>query len=259
MVNVQNVQPSKPEEIEFPNPRYVAFFGDWHGNLNFAKRAIDTLPGTVEVAIHTGDFGYNFNPDYLNAVNKSARQRGIVVMFVDGNHDNHEWLNLQPVDEDGVRRLRPRVWHLPRAFRWEWQGLKFLALGGAHSVDRQSRMPGVSWWAQETISNADAERAMWGGNADVMICHDTPAGHYIPGLAPPGMFPREEIEQAERHRELLRLIVDEVAPRYLWHGHYHVRYRTESEGVLITGLDCDSLDPGAVARNMDVIDLKELA
>lgn len=87
MAGVQSVQPSKPEEIEFPEARDVAFFGDWHGNLHFAKKAIESLPGHVEVAVHTGDFGYMFADDYLNAVNKSARRKNIVVMFVDGNHE----------------------------------------------------------------------------------------------------------------------------------------------------------------------------
>lgn len=260
MENALVVQQSKPEDIPFPeHVQHVALAGDWHGSLYFSKKVIESLPAEVDVLVHLGDFGYNFDDSYLNFVNKSARKQDIVVMFVDGNHENHDWLDRQPIDADGIRRLRPRVWHLPRGFRWEWMGVKFLALGGAHSVDRQSRMPGVSWWDQETISYKDAEDAMRGGLADVMICHDAPAGHFIPGLAPPGMFPYEEIAQADRHRELLGMIVDEVSPRYLWHGHYHSKYRTESNGVLITGLDCDSLDPGAVDRNLDIIDLVDLA
>lgn len=260
MANVQSVQQSKPEDIPFPeHAQHLAFLGDWHGNLHFAKKAIEALPADTEVAIHTGDFGYNFNDSYLNAVNRSARKQDIVVMFVEGNHEDHTWLNAQPVDADGVRRLRPRVWHLPRGFRWEWFGMKFLALGGAHSVDRQSRIPGVSWWDDETLSYGDVEKAIQGGQADIMICHDAPSGHFIPGLAPPGMFPYSETEQAERHRELLEHVVKQVDARYIWHGHYHSKYRTESNGVLITGLDCDSLDPGAVERNRDIIDLGDLA
>lgn len=259
MVNVQSVQQSKPEDIPFPeHAQHIAFLGDWHGSLHFAKKAIEELPAEIDVAIHTGDFGYNFDNSYLNAVNKSARQKDIVLMFVDGNHENHEWLNRQPTDADGVRRLRPRVWHLPRGFRWEWMGMKFLAIGGAHSVDRQSRMPGVSWWPEEHIGYMDAMEAVKGGDVDVVISHDTPSGHFIPGLAPPGMFPYSEIEQAEEHRVTLGEIVNQVNARYLWHGHYHSKYRTESNGVLITGLDCDSLDPGAVERNRDIIDLAEL-
>lgn len=258
MSNVQNVQPSKPEEIEFPSARYVAFTGDWHGNLHFAKKAIESLPGNVEVVVHTGDFGYNFDDMYLNAVNKACRRKDIVVMFVDGNHDDSPWLNAQPVDDDGVRRLRPRVWHLPRGFRWEWMGLKFLALGGAHSVDRQSRIPGVSWWEEEWITHREMETAMAGGSADVMISHDAPNGHHIPGLAPSSMFPEKELISADQHRHIVGVVAREIGVKYVWHGHYHSRYRTESNGILITGLDCDSHGLGAVERNRDIVDLMEL-
>lgn len=259
MVGVPHVQPSKPETIEFPeHAQHIAMFGDWHGNLHFAKDAIANLPADVDVAIHTGDFGYMFNDDYLNSVNKAARRKDIVLMFVDGNHENHEWLNNQPIDDDGVRRLRPRVWHLPRGFRWEWFGLKFLALGGAHSVDRQSRIEGLSWWADEFVNHHEMEKAIAGGDADIMITHDAPDGHHIPGLAPANMFPQKELLSAAQHRYTVGTVVREVNARYLWHGHYHSRYITTNGGTIVTGLDCDNRGPDAFRRNVDIIDLGEL-
>lgn len=259
MVNAQNVQPNKPEGIEFPGDvRHVAFAGDWHGSHHFAERVIESLPERVDVIVHVGDFGYSFDGKFLNSVNKFARKAGIVVMFVDGNHENHEWLNAQPVDDDGVRRLKPRVWHLPRGFRWEWYGLTFLAMGGAHSVDSQSRTPGVSWWPEETISIKDAYEAIDAGDADVVISHDTVDGYWVPGMAPEGVFPSHEIEMAERHRELLGEIVRGVNARYIWHGHYHAKYRLEIRGVKITGLDCNRLHDDAVEGNIDIVDLEEL-
>lgn len=236
----------------------MAVFGDWHANVHFAKNAINNLPGHVEVAVHVGDFGYKFDDTYLNAVDRAARYKDIVVMFVDGNHEDHAWLNAQPVDDDGVRRLRPRVWHLPRGFRWEWCGLKFVALGGAHSVDRQWRMPGVDWWQEETITQHDAFRVVNAGDADIIISHDAPDGHFIPGLAPPGVFPEEEINIADAHRRLFGTIAREVNAQYVWHGHYHSKYRTVNGEMIVTGLDCDGLDPRALERNVDIVDLMEL-
>lgn len=254
------IQPSKPEEIPFPeHVQNVAFFGDWHGNLHFAKAAIEALPAEVDVAIHTGDFGYMFNDDYLNAVNKSARRKDIVLLFVDGNHENHDWLNEQPIDDDGVRRLRPRVWHLPRTFRWSWMGIEFLALGGAHSVDRQSRLEGVSWWPQEWITHRQMYAAIAGGPADVMITHDAPNGHHIPGLLPSNMFPHKELISADRHRWIVGHVAREVGARYLWHGHYHSKYRAPNGlNGIVTGLDCDRMGPRCIENNVDIVDLAEL-
>lgn len=251
------------EFIQFPSNdavTRVAFAGDWHANPLFARMVIRSLAGGVDAVVHLGDFGVGFSDRYLQVVDEAAREADLVVMFVDGNHEDHAQLGAIPISSDGVRRLAPRVWHLPRGFRWEWSGLSFLALGGAHSVDRQSRVPGVSWWPQEAISLQDALRATEGGPVDVIVTHDAPAGHVIPGLMPPGTFPAEEIEASDAHRQVLRRVVDEVRPRALWHGHYHSRYRVETDyGCIITGLDCDGYGESGLHNNIDIVDLSELA
>lgn len=163
-------------------PTTVAFAGDWHANLRYATRALHHLAGRAQFVLHVGDFGYRFTDGYLDAVEQAAAKAGVVVGFVDGNHEDFDWLLAQPVDDDGVRRLRTQIWHLPRGLRWTWHGLRFLALGGAHSVDRPSRRPQVSWWPQETLSLADALGTVNNGPADVMVTHDCPDGVDIPGL-----------------------------------------------------------------------------
>lgn len=247
-------------QVSPTNVRHVAFAGDWHGNAYYADRILQALPKQVQVVLHTGDFGYQYDPRMLNEYQASAEKAGVTIMFVDGNHENFDELDAYPVDPDlGVRVLRRNVWHLPRGFRWEWSGITFLALGGAPSVDKAWRNPGISWWPQETITQIDAHQATAGGRADVMVCHDTPAGYEIPGLLPPGTFPAEAYVEADAHRVLLRQIVDEVQPAFLWHGHYHSRYqRTVELGdsqLTITGLDCDG---SSYERNIDVVDLVQL-
>jgi hypothetical protein len=237
--------------------RHVAFAGDWHGISSYADRMLQTLPDEVQVVLHTGDFGYQFDPRMLDEYQASAEKSGVTIMFVDGNHENFDELGAYPIDPDlGVRVLRCNVWHLPRGTRWQWCGLEFLALGGAPSVDKAWRNPGTSWWPQETITQDDAHKAVAGGRADVMICHDTPAGYEIPGLMPPGTFPTVALVEADAHRELLRSIVDEVQPAFLWHGHYHSRYQQtvqiSGSQLTITGLDCDG---STYEQNIDVVDL----
>ena len=252
------MQPSKPEKIAFPSEvRTVAFAGDWHGNGGWAREMIRQLPGQVEVVLHLGDFGYNFDEGYLNSVNRVAREADIIVMFIDGNHENFNMLyNDWSLEPEGYRKLRPRVWHLPRNFRWEWSGLKFMAMGGAHSVDRPARTPFLEWWPNETITHAEFYEAISSGPVDVMLTHDAPAGHTIPGLMPDGFFPADEIRYADQHRGVLREIVNATGPKYLWHGHYHSFYRAETDyGLMVTGLHCDGT---TFEENIEVVDLKEL-
>lgn len=235
--------------------RYVAFAGDWHANTPWAKRMIEALPSEVQVIVHTGDFGYLFDEDTLDDYQRYAFRADLIIMFVDGNHEDLDWLLDQPIDpESGVRVLRDNVWHLPRGYRWEWLGMSFLALGGASSIDKAYRKEGVSWWPQEVITREQADAVMADGPADIMICHDTPAGYEVPGLLPSSMWSKHRLQVCADHRLLLREIVKVVRPAYIWHGHYHSRYQHHLRltDTIITGLNCDG---STFSDNMQVVDL----
>lgn len=250
-----------------PFPRVgetIVFAGDWHGNANFATRVMTHLElknVKPDAVIHTGDFGYNFSDEYLDTVNGLAASLGTVVMFVDGNHENFDWLLQQPVSRDGVRRLRERVWHLPRNFRWTWQGLKFGALGGAVSVDQHHRMRGVSWWPQEQITMPELVSAAMLGPVDVLVTHDCPAGVEIPDLEDGELyFPRNLLKESDEHRTRLAGAVQMMRPTWLWHGHYHVRHTgrldyQDGSGCVVTGLDCDA---NSIRKNIDVVTVSDL-
>lgn len=233
--------------MEFPSEvRRVAVAGDWHGNYNYVPRALNyAYKQGAEVVVHVGDFGYWREPDgYLDMVERFCQTHNMIVMFVDGNHENHDLLNSVPIDEDGVRRIRDHLWHLPRGFRWEWGLITFLALGGAVSVDAHLRTPGIDWWDREALSIQDAYKAVEGGIVDVIFSHDCPSGVGIPGIdESASRFPDYLLHEAQEHRNLLRKVVDETKPLWLYHGHYHCRYSTVLIGdgytTEIVGLDKD--------------------
>lgn len=244
-------------------PEIVAFAGDWHGNGNFGERAIyHCAEQGVDTIIHCGDFGYHFSAKYLRGLQTALDVTGIVLLFVDGNHENFPKLYQYPIKKNGLRRLAPNIWHLPRGFRWSWHGVDFLACGGAYSVDRQWRILGTSWWPEEQITDADIAKCGT-DPVDVMVTHDCPRGVVIPGIddrplneAP---FPFDALLHAAEHRERLTEIVNAVRPAHLWHGHYHTLYQrtalTQYGELHVTGLDCDG---GKLSRNIHVINMSEL-
>lgn len=250
--------------IEFPDAiTRIAICGDWHRNYAYARKALNyAIKRDAEVVLHVGDLGIEGHDGYLAQINDVCVENDIIFMVADGNHENHAWLNAQPVDDDGVRRLYERVWHLPRGFRWEWCDVTFMALGGAHSVDKEWRNAGIDWFPEETITLGEAYRAAADGHVDVMITHDCPAGVNIPRLDEgKTIFPAAQLEIAERHRALLREVVNEVTPRFLWHGHYHRCYRDilDIDGenkCIVTGLDMDGKD---FERNVNIVDVFTLA
>lgn len=236
----------------------IAFAGDWHGNFPYTQKALEYAANNgAEVVVHVGDFGV-WNPyNYITAVGNEAARHGLQVFFVDGNHEDHPWLNSQPVREDGFRVLHDNVAHIPRGTVWTWDGANFLGLGGAHSVDRQWRRDGVDWFPEETLAYGQAfHAATTPENIDVMVTHDCPSGVDIPGIAGnPFGFPPVEIALAEKHRELLGYVVDKLQPKILVHGHYHVNYADIRDSTFIKGLDCDRKP---LADNIWILDTEGL-
>ena len=199
-------------------PARVAFAGDWHANTRWGVAAIEYAADRgANVVIHLGDFGYEYRSSFVNGLERALSRTGLRLLFVDGNHEAFPTLLRYPVSGNGLRPLSGRIWHLPRGYRWVWSGVRWLALGGAHSVDRAWREPGVSWWREETVTEADVRRAMAGGPADVLVAHDCPSGVDIPGLAETAhLWPAEELVAAEDHRRRLRLSLTRCARSVAW-------------------------------------------
>lgn len=240
----------------------VAIAGDWHGNLRWAlDRIDDAYTAGATTIVHLGDFGY-WVPDpvtrkYLFRVDKRLGELGMRLLFVDGNHEDHDRLAALPVDPaSGLRPVRDHIAHLPRGYRWTWQDedgrpWTWLALGGAVSVDRHHRRIGKSWWPGEVLTEADVATATSGGVVDVVVSHDAPARVSIPNIDRKLGWPADVMTDADAHRRLLLAACEQLRPRQLWHGHYHCRYdgeldlgsvdyRPDWDGVcLVHGLDCD--------------------
>ena len=223
----------------------IAIAGDWHGNTKYTLRAVDyAYDNDADIILHVGDFGFQFEDDFMQPLNARLKDRKLEIWTVQGNHDNPYILNAAPRLEDGSIQLKSNIFHLPRNYRWNWNDVSFLALGGAASVDRTWRTAGVDWWPEEVISMQEAEQAIQDGHADVMICHDAPAGPKIRAIENNPMgWPAHAIREAEAHRDLLRVVFDYVRPKFSFHGHYHT-----NEKILLVGkdyqtetqiLDCD--------------------
>lgn len=237
----------------------ISFAGDWHGNFPYTRKALNYASRNgADVVIHVGDFGVWSPYNYIRAVGDEAARLNLQVFFVDGNHEDHPWLNAQPIRQDGFRILHDNVAHIPRGTVWTWDGVTFMGLGGAHSVDRQWRTPGVEWFPEETLTYGQAfEAGTTPHDIDILVTHDCPSGVAIPGIeGNPHGFPAEEIALAEKHRELLGYVVESLQPRFLVHGHYHVNYTGMFGTTVIKGLDCDR---SPLDRNVWLLDTEELS
>lgn len=243
-----NIHEQEPDEI--------CFAGDWHGFTDQAQKVmIAAHERGVRHIIQVGDFGFwRSSERFLRRIQKLAQKYDQYVYFVDGNHEDFPYLYTFPVTEHGTREILPRIHHLPRGFHWEWNGIDYMAMGGAYSVDKKWRTPGYDWFRQEEITDEDVlVVANDLHDVDVLVTHDSPLGAPNPVTDDPErqahgirMFGQDAIYEAEQHRLQLKKVTDLADPVLIVHGHYHAagqgRYRQKRTGTLT---DVVSLDEGA--------------
>lgn len=221
--------------------------GDTHGGLLAVHAALaEAKAGTADWLVQVGDFGYwehsRHGVEFLDACSLFATRDGVPLVFLDGNHENHPLLWERYADSDktaeGFWTIRPNVYYAPRGHRWTWGDKRFLALGGAYSIDRQWRTLGSSYWLTEEISDEDEALAKEGGTVDVVFSHDAPIS-VDPLRGRSLVFP-----ETEPTRRRLERVVEATRPDLLVHGHWHVRYSdtfTHRDGFTtrIEGLNAD--------------------
>lgn len=238
------------------DPGVIFAAGDWHGDepwavfkIRAAGRRFDKAHEQHRLLIHAGDFGFyragaRF-PRYLAAVSNELRRIDATALVVDGNHEDHEWLQEIAVREMTAGRgapflVAPRVYWAPRGFRWTWHGRMWMALGGGVSVNRARLTEGWDWFPAEAITPLQAAAAIGGGPADVIVSHDVPSGVHLALPPPEPGWELADLARADAHRDILQDIGEATRPGFWWHGHMHVSYaRTLDLGwgpVQVTGL-----------------------
>lgn len=259
----------------------ILFLGDTHGNFAWVHDVIDTAKEhDVDWIVQLGDFGYwehkKHGVDFLHGVQAELAgtdpymgEHPLDMVFIDGNHENHPVLrrNYGPEAENhrthpeyGFWRVRDNLWHAPRAHRWLFDGVQFMSMGGAYSIDKEFRKVGVSWWWEELTTDEEIDAGIAGGLVDILLTHDCPAG--VQGAIDEyGGLDRQKDRWPDSlaNRVRIKRLVEQVRPFALVHGHYHHRntenfrfpFGDEDGNVvywntLIEGLACDQMSGAAL-------------
>lgn len=203
----------------------------------------------ADLILQLGDFGWWPGNPSGDAFLEAARRSPIPLWWIDGNHEHHDQLASiasPSIATSAAMSLGGNLTYLPRGTRVDLDGISGVVCGGAHSIDRQLRNPGQSWFEAERVTDADIARCAAGGHARILFSHDAPAGWEIPGLIPDEyLAPRlkAELPACWSHRRVLSQVFEAVTPELVVHGHYHSAYTTTFAApwgpVKIVGLDCD--------------------
>jgi hypothetical protein len=200
----------------------VLILGDVHGrwdelNIVMAKamRQIPDLTAFVQV----GDFGYAWPggepfkllPKYWdNAPLEKAR--GLAFYWLDGNHENHDQLDLDQgaYQTNMIYKSRGSINHFYAA---DFTPRRAMFFGGTTSPDFCLRIQGASWWPQESIKYRQVAEALKVDHPiDMMFSHDHP-------LAFP--YKKYDNNYGEADQAFLDVLREHFKPKLWVFGHHH--------------------------------------
>ena len=167
------------------------FLGDVHGESPLMR---DFLNSEEKYCLQLGDFGFIFKYNdwkwnrFLNHFEKNYPNKMIFTVL--GNHENYDSIEKMPVkDMFGARcrKIRSNVYAIERGEILSIEGLNILCIGGADSIDKAWRQDGISWWAQEKISDTDVKKTVEKGltcSFDMVCSHAMPAFFMLQNFTP---------------------------------------------------------------------------
>ena len=206
----------------------IGIAGDWHADYEWAAASIRTLAKRgLHKVLHVGDFGI-IAPTilYLDPLEALLARHDITIYVTPGNHENYDMVDTAPVLNEhngmpaGLLQLTPHILLMPRGYRWVWDDVSYISLGGGNSIDKRNLVPHVSWWPQETITLGDIMRATADGTADVMIAHVAPAAAQYQLISLD--WDEAAITYSDESRTMMQHAVDDIHPKLFLHGHYHI-------------------------------------
>ncbi len=203
--------------------------GDTHrSDLLYLHNFCDNHPelNKNDYIIIAGDFGGVWAKGTLERDLKSFSDLPATILFVDGNHENFDLINSYPVEMwngGKVHKIKPDIIHLMRGQVFELENQTIFTFGGATSIDRDWRVEGESWWAQElpTFEELDegiANLKRYKNKVDFIITHSCGQRAL--------MYPQIRIEAGIKtmcpESHLLSNFEDVVQFKHWYFGHFHI-------------------------------------
>lgn len=204
----------------------IYLVGDVHGEFDSLFRKINDFGISDCNLIHVGDGGEGFlsEPKQMRQFehyNNFFKKHNIQYLSIRGNHSDPIYFQGQ------VKHSHFEL--VPDYTYREFNGEKFLFVGGAVSIDRAIRVPHMSWWPNEefVLKPELVEKV------DILITHSGPSwigptdkkliSHYC---ARDATLWDECVDERKAHEKLIEL----CKPKKHYLGHFHMSESVEMNG-----------------------------
>jgi predicted phosphodiesterase len=194
----------------------ILVLGDIHGDFGTMNQLISKK--NPEIILQTGDFGFFphlniFRADSfgnnIRVEKKVPKVNNAKLYWACGNHEDHWELKNLTSNE-----IWPNVFYMKRGSILTLpDGRNVLFMGGANSIDKNSRTLGIDWFPEENLTYADVESVPKDSKIDIVISHTCPNEFDI------GCY------DVDSNRYALSYILDTFRPSLWYFGHWHI-YKT---------------------------------
>lgn len=201
--------------------------GDTHGDLTAVVDFIEKMNlGENDNIIILGDFGllWEYNrkreKEFIEFYEKNYKCN---ICFLRGNHENYKLLNKIPIEND-LGRVSEHISYLLDGKIYIINGISFLIVGGADSVDKYRRTEGLNWWREEVVSTEAVQDAIINSHRchiNFVLTHTAPKSivdEYKPLLC---TLELDETKLDRTSENLLNILKEEIDFDYWCFGHFH--------------------------------------
>lgn len=227
--------------------------GDIHGNIDISKLNNTQLDGKgstkKDYLIIAGDFGLVWQKDSKQDKywQKWLSDKPYTTLFVDGNHENHELLSEYPIEKwkgGKVHRINDSILHLMRGQVYEIAGKRIFTFGGARSSDKQFRVEGRSWWANEQADEDEKHEAFIN-----LERYDNKVDYVITHTCPTSILKEFDADyRKDSTSDFLDKVKDKIIFKNWYFGHFHVDMQIDSKFTLLYN---QIIEIGEIVENRD--------
>lgn len=169
-----------------------------------------------------GDFGLVWDGSNQERYwQKWLSEKNFTTLWVDGNHENFDYLNTFPLIEKfggKVKEITSGIYHLGRGQVLTIDGKKIFVMGGASSHDKWLRKEHISWWADELPSAQEMERAI------TVLDKENWAVDYVISHCAPTSIQKMIADWYENDplTGFLERVCTDLDFKHWYFGHYHI-------------------------------------
>ena len=223
--------------------------GDKHGTVEMDELlpfyyAVGKNLSEHDFLLIMGDFGLLFAPEPTQKELEWLQWLSSMpwtTLFIDGNHENFTRLDDLPTEKhfgNPVGVITDKIFHLKRGYVYTIENYACFTFGGALSIDRCFRRPGISWWEREIPSEEEMvrgwqslEQVRW--KVDYVFTHMAPFSVLLELLR--AKYIGITLNPCHVPRDPVALYFDTLVPRLhfrQWYfGHLHVQTPPFSVGI----------------------------